>query len=161
MKSYFNNLEFIVDLGPSWSWSYSSWIYYYLCNQCPSLLTLCVWIPLRRGVLKLKVCQWRSTGRWFSPGTLVASTNKTYIHGIAEILLDAALNTQFFHQGTAWPSRAPGFTPVFGGVHVAHLFNFLCCVLFVFVLCLVYPLLPVSLDCPFLIVPSVFSNVYC
>ena len=24
----------------------------------------------------------------------------------------------------------------------------------------VYPMLPVSLDCPFLIVPSVFSNVY-
>jgi hypothetical protein len=33
-------------------------------------------------------------------------------------------------------------------------------VLFVFVLCLVYPMLPVSLDCPFLIAPSVFSNVY-
>ena len=32
--------------------------------------------------------------------------------------------------------------------------------LFVFVLCLVYPMLPVSLDCPFLIAPLVFSNVY-
>ena len=29
-----------------------------------------------------------------------------------------------------------------------------------FVLCLVYPMLPVSLDCPFLIAPSVFSNMY-
>ena len=29
-----------------------------------------------------------------------------------------------------------------------------------FVLCLVYPILPVSLDCPFLITPLVFSNVY-
>jgi hypothetical protein len=29
-----------------------------------------------------------------------------------------------------------------------------------FVLCLVCPMLPVSLDCPYLIVPSVFSNVY-
>ena len=29
-----------------------------------------------------------------------------------------------------------------------------------FVLCLVYPMLPVSLDCTFLIAPSVFSNVY-
>jgi len=37
-----------------------------------------------------------------------------------------------------------------------------CCVfvLFVFVLCLVYHMLPVSLDCPVLISPSVFSNVY-
>ena len=38
----------------------------------------------------------------------------------------------------------------------------LCCVfdLFVFVLCLVYPMLPISLDCPLLISTSVFSNVY-
>ena len=39
-----------------------------------------------------------------------------------------------------------------------------CClylVLFsVFVLCLVYPMLSLSLDCPFLIASSVFSNVY-
>ena len=33
------------------------------------------------------------------------------------------------------------------------------CFCFVF-LRLVYPMLPVSLDCPFLIAPSVFSNVY-
>jgi hypothetical protein len=33
-------------------------------------------------------------------------------------------------------------------------------ILFVFELCFVNPMLPVSLDCPFLISPSVFSNVY-
>ena len=33
-------------------------------------------------------------------------------------------------------------------------------VLFVFVLCFMYPISPVSLDCPFLIAPSVFSNVF-
>ena len=55
-------------------------------------------------------------------------------------------------------SRAPGFTrlgsrSVFGGFCVAHRFSFLCCVfvLLVFVLCLVHPMLPVSLDCPFLV----------
>jgi len=53
-----------------------------------------------------------------------------------------------------------GWLPIFGGVHVAHLFSFLCCVLSVFVLCLVCPMLPVFLDCPFLIALSVFSNVY-
>jgi hypothetical protein len=36
--------------------------------------------------------------------------------------------------------------------------HILCCV-FAF-LRLVYSMLPVSLDCPFLISPSVFSNVY-
>ena len=62
---------------------------------------------------------------------------------------------------------------VFGVVHVAHLFSFLCCVLFCFcfllfllcVLCLssscglCVQALPVSLYCLFLIVPSAFSNV--
>ena len=46
---------------------------------------------------------------------------------------------------------------------VAHSFSFLCYCVFalsVFVLCLVHPVIPVSLDCPFLIVPSVFSNVH-
>ena len=52
--------------------------------------------------------------------------------------------------------------PVYGRIRVAHNFSLLCCVfvLFVFVLCIVCPMLPVSLDCPFLIAPSVFSNVY-
>jgi hypothetical protein len=50
---------------------------------------------------------------------------------------------------------------------VVHLFSFLCCVLWFdclrlvsCVLCLVYPMLPVYLACPFLICHSVFSNVY-
>jgi hypothetical protein len=52
-----------------------------------------------------------------------------------------------------------GSPPVFDGVCVANLFSFLrcvVCVLFVFVLCLVF-----SLDCPFLSVPSVFAKVFC
>jgi hypothetical protein len=40
-----------------------------------------------------KVCQWLATGRWFSPGTPVSSTNKTDRHDITEILLKVALNT--------------------------------------------------------------------
>jgi len=32
--------------GQSWSWSYGSWIYNYLCNQFLSPITLWVWIPL-------------------------------------------------------------------------------------------------------------------
>jgi hypothetical protein len=34
-----------------------------------------------------------ATGRWFSPGTPVSSTNKTDRHDIAEIVLRVALNT--------------------------------------------------------------------
>ena len=33
------------------------------------------------------------TGRWFSPGTPVSSTNKTDRHDITEIVLKVALNT--------------------------------------------------------------------
>jgi hypothetical protein len=41
----------------------------------------------------IKVCQWLATGLWFSLGTLVSSTNKTYQHDITEILLKVAFNT--------------------------------------------------------------------
>jgi len=40
----------------SWPWSYGSWIYTYLCNQCLSPLTLWVWILLRRGVPNTTLC---------------------------------------------------------------------------------------------------------
>ena len=58
-----------------------------------------------------------------------------------------------------------GSPPVYGGVYVPHLFSFLCRVVFcflflLFVPCLVCQKFPVSLDCSFLIVPSVFFNVY-
>ena len=39
------------------------------------------------------VCQWIATGMWFSLGTPVSSTNKTYRYDITEILLKLALNT--------------------------------------------------------------------
>jgi hypothetical protein len=49
-----------------------------------------------RGVLNTtlcdEVCQWLATGRWFSPGTPVSSSNKTDRHVITEILLKVAFN---------------------------------------------------------------------
>jgi hypothetical protein len=41
-----------------------------------------------------KVYQLLAHGRWFSLGTPASSTTKTGRHGIAEILLKVALNTQ-------------------------------------------------------------------
>jgi hypothetical protein len=46
---------------------------------------------------------------------------------------------------------------LFAHISVKHI---LCCVFCFVLIGLVYPMLPVSLDCPFSIVPSVFSNVY-
>jgi hypothetical protein len=53
----------------------------------------------------------------------------------------------------------------FRGICAAHLFRFLCCVLWFFFFlsssrALSIQMLSVSLDCPFLISPSVFSSVY-
>ena len=70
-----HNNEYLPILeGMSWSWSYGSCSYNYLCNQCLSPLRLWVRILFRRGVLDttLCVCQWLSTGRWFSAGTTVS-----------------------------------------------------------------------------------------
>jgi hypothetical protein len=82
-------------LWPSWPWSYGSWIYNYLCNQRLSPLMLLVQISIRARCPTLcdNVCQCLATGRWFSLGTPVSSTNETYHHDIAEILLKVALNT--------------------------------------------------------------------
>jgi hypothetical protein len=61
----------------------SDWLiskkYNYLCNQCLSPLMLWVLILIRARCTTLcdKVCQWLATGRWFSPGLPVSSTNKT------------------------------------------------------------------------------------
>ena len=57
------------------------------------------------------------------------------------------------------PLGSPSF---FGGACVAH-FSVFCVVLCDFCLSLfsvVFPMLPVSLDCSFLIAPSILSNVY-
>jgi hypothetical protein len=79
--------------GPSWSWKYGSWIYYYLCNQCLSPLNCdfesCSWWSVLNTTLCDKVCYWLAAGHWFSP---VSSTNKTDCHYITEILLKVALN---------------------------------------------------------------------
>ena len=43
-----------------------------------------------QGVLDTTLCD---KDLWFSPGTPVSSTNKTYLHDIAEIELKVVLNT--------------------------------------------------------------------
>ena len=75
----------------------AGWIYNYLCDQYILPLTLWVRLRFRRGLFNTifceKVCQWLTTGWWFSLGILVSSTNKTDRHDITEILLKVALNT--------------------------------------------------------------------
>jgi len=43
-RLYMNN-NTTTYRGPSWPWSYGSWIYNYICNRCPSPLMLSVRMP--------------------------------------------------------------------------------------------------------------------
>jgi hypothetical protein len=89
-------LKFRIFCPNFLKWPNYHWIYNNLCNQC--LLPLKLWVRthLWRGELNTtlchKVCQWLATGQWFSPGTLVSSTNKTDRQDITEIFLKLALN---------------------------------------------------------------------
>jgi hypothetical protein len=51
------------------------------------------WWGVLETILCDKVCLWFATGRWFSPGNPVSSTNKTDCHYLTEILWKVALNT--------------------------------------------------------------------
>ena len=96
----------------------------------------CSW----RGVLYTTLCD--KVCQWFSLGTPVSSTNKTGHHNVTETQLKVALSGIKHHVSTQWCPT-----------HIVLQFCFL-------FLCLVYAMLPVSLDCPFFISPSVFFNVY-
>ena len=97
LMTHYENITYHLYIGPSWSFSYVSWISNYLFNQCLSPLTLWVQIPHRRGIHEAtfydKVCLSFVTVRWFSPGTPVSSTNKSDLHNKTEILLKVVLNT--------------------------------------------------------------------
>ena len=93
---YICRLIFIHYRGPSWSWSYGSWIYntiyaigayHHWCCEFESRSGRGV----QHNVIKF-VSDLRQVGG-FSAGTPVSSTNKTDRHDIAEILLKVALNT--------------------------------------------------------------------
>jgi hypothetical protein len=77
----------------------ASVIAWYLDWQLPMqsvpIIDVVGWTPARARSTTLcdKVCQWLPTGRWFSSGPPVSSTNKTDRHDITEILLKVALNT--------------------------------------------------------------------
>ena len=89
-----------VLLGKNWMYCWGHLWYLKINSNCYLTFfkrTLWARIPLRRGALDPTLCdtmcQWHTTGRWFSPDTPVSSTNKTDRHELIEILLEVALNT--------------------------------------------------------------------
>jgi hypothetical protein len=77
--------------GPSWTWSYGSWIYNYLCNQClsPPMLWVRISIRARCSTLCDTVYQW--LGGFLR--VLRFPPPLTDRHDITEILLKVALST--------------------------------------------------------------------
>jgi len=64
--------------------------------------------------------------------------------------------------GIAYSLRPPGFTfdLLVGSVFPISLVSLLCVFFFLLTFCVSWPTLSVSLDCQFLITPSVFSSAY-
>ena len=50
------------------------------------------WSGILETILCDKICQWLTTGQWFSPGIPVTPTNKTDREAITEILLKVSLH---------------------------------------------------------------------
>jgi hypothetical protein len=80
------NTSFMSRRGPSWQWSYGSWIYNYLCNQCLSPLMLEFESRSRWGVQHYVI-------KVVSDMQQVGCFLRVRRHDITEILLKVALNT--------------------------------------------------------------------
>jgi hypothetical protein len=75
-------------------------------------------VPITTKVVSLNPAQGRvstihymikiATGRWFSPGSPVSSTNKTDCHNITEILLKVVLSVKH-NKGNSNPTSFPCF----------------------------------------------------
>jgi hypothetical protein len=109
-------------------------------------------------------CQWHPSPRLVSdihhPGLSVTS-----ITPACQWDLSPRLVSDIHHPGMSVTSITPACqwhpSPrLLSQIRVVHLFSFVFIILFVFVMCRLCPMLPVSLDCSFVIVLSVFSNVY-
>jgi hypothetical protein len=78
-----------------WSWSYGSWIYNYLCNQCLSPLELWVRIPFMARRTRYNI-MWSSLSLTCDRSLVIFSVDSTYktdSHDITEILLKVVFNT--------------------------------------------------------------------
>jgi hypothetical protein len=98
-----NNNNFLIKklkkeehVGPSWSWSYGSWIYNQQPVQSVPIITKVLSSNLAHGEvysISLDVVKFDSDLRQVGGFLSVSSTNKTDHHNIVEILLKVALNT--------------------------------------------------------------------
>jgi len=90
---FYTRLLFVKSPG-NW-YGPSVYIPLFKLHATVSPLTLWIRISIRARCTTLcdKVCQWLTTGQWFSSGPPSSSANKTDRHDITELLLKVALNT--------------------------------------------------------------------
>ena len=81
-KPHFIHMTVLLRRGPSWS--YGSWIPNYKCTYAISDYHHFSWRGVLDTTLCDKDCQWLVAGLWFSPVSLVSSTNKTDHRNIVE-----------------------------------------------------------------------------
>jgi hypothetical protein len=106
LSNYDNiQLHSIYREGP---WSYGSWIYNYICNQClsPLMLWVRIFIGARIKTLYDQDCQWLLTGRWFSPGP----SNKTDRHDNWNIVESGVKHHQTINIQVVWVGGPPPHT---------------------------------------------------
>ena len=144
-------------------WRYKS-TYHWKTNITSTLIWDVICVNFKKSMIYKLIELHNGYGYVLSPQFLIANGDDY----ITSNLLGIDVNSKFgkkkdVQTGSSYPSRAHEFTSVyFGGVWVVYIviflwyFSLLCLSLF----CVLCPMLPVSLDCPFLIVPSVHSNVY-
>ena len=84
---------FYVIIGPSWSSSYGSWIYNYLCNPYLSLLNCefepCLWRSVLDTTLCDKVCQWLATCH----SSVVFSWYSSFLYQYSWNIVESGVNT--------------------------------------------------------------------
>jgi hypothetical protein len=110
----FNNISVISNQGSSWS--YGSWIYNYLCNQCLSPLTLWVRVPLMARRIRNNLMENSDS----TPPCIWASTNQGsifptfFVHVISvfrkfEIRQSCSCCGDWLYWSRNWlPFRIPG-----------------------------------------------------
>ena len=102
----------VYESGPSWPWSYGSWIYKFTTTSeisayQPLMFRVRISIKARCTALCDKVCQWLATGRWFSTDTSISSTNKTYHHDITGNIVECDVKHHKATYHTITTTRAP------------------------------------------------------
>ena len=88
-------------MGLSWSWSYGSWIYIYLCNQCLSPLKLWVGIPLNARCFSIQHYVKKFVSD-FGRSVVFSRYSGFLHHDITEILLEVILNTNNPNPQSIW-----------------------------------------------------------